>query len=143
MVLLIQRVNWAKVEVEGRIVGEIGKGLLVYVGFEREDSEEVVQWGVEKILGVKVFGERWERSVVEEGGEVLLISNFTLPGRLKGKKFNFSRSLEFNRAQELFHLLGEKLSSQVNCKMGLFGAMMEVSSSVDGPVNLILRRGEG
>jgi D-Tyr-tRNAtyr deacylase len=62
---------------------------------------------------------------------------------LKGKKFNFSRSLEFNRARELFHLLGEKLSSQVNCKMGLFGAMMEVSSSVDGPVNLILRRGEG
>ena len=141
MKLLIQRVGMGEVRVEGKVVGRIGKGLLIYVGFEKGDTPQLVEEIVERVVNLKIFGERWERSVLEEGGEVLLISNFTLPGRPKGKKFNFSRSLDFEKAKQLYHFMAEKFGEYLNCQTGQFGAMMEVESLNDGPVNLLLEKG--
>ncbi|MGA2052209.1 MAG: D-aminoacyl-tRNA deacylase [Opitutales bacterium] len=141
---VIQRVKEASVAVEGRVVGAIGPGLLVFAGIESEDGEEDIAWLANKLPALRVFEDeagRMNRSLGEVGGGVLLISQFTLYGSLrKGTRPSFNRAAppEFARAffEKFHHALEAALGKLV--PTGVFGAMMEIRAAHDGPVTLML-----
>jgi D-aminoacyl-tRNA deacylase len=141
---VIQRVKEASVAVEGKVVGAIGVGLLVFVGIESADGEEDLVWLANKLPALRVFEDekgRMNRSLAETGGGILLISQFTLYGSLrKGTRPSFNRAAapEFARAfYERFHRVLEVALGQP-VPTGMFGAMMEICAAHDGPVTLML-----
>ncbi|KAI6217759.1 D-aminoacyl-tRNA deacylase [Aphelenchoides fujianensis] len=97
MRFVIQRVTRAAVAVDGQLISEIGRGICVLVGICREDTDEDVEWGVRKLLNLRLFdnpnGKRWNKSVVDCGLEILCVSQFTLHSVLKGNKLDFHRSM--------------------------------------------------
>lgn len=148
MRVVVQRVKSSQVEVAGIIVGKIGRGLNLLVGISDTDTEAELDWMVRKCLDLRLFpgtdtnGDRWEKSVVEIGGELLVISQFTLYGDCrKGRRPSFTRSAAPDTAKQLYELFVEKLrQSGLRVETGQFGAMMQVSIENDGPVTLLLER---
>lgn len=143
MRLIVQRVNEARVIIKGEIVGEIGRGLLVYVGVGKEDTGEDVEYLIEKVLHLRIFpdeGEKFNLSLMDVGGALLVISQFTLWGDCrKGRRPSFSESAPAEKAQPLYELFVEKGRQKgVPTACGRFQEMMEVHSINDGPVTLIL-----
>jgi len=142
MRVLIQRVREAKVTVEGFTVGKIGCGLLVFAGFEADDGEEDIQWICGKIHQIRLFNDAegvMNLSLNQVGGEVLLISQFTLHASTrKGNRPSYIRAARPEIAKPLYDhmaaVLSQLLEKQV--EMGVFGAMMEVSLMNDGPVTI-------
>jgi D-aminoacyl-tRNA deacylase len=141
--VVVQRVSHAAVEVEGRRIGQIGLGLVVLVGFRDGDDAAALKWMAGKIAGLRLFedaDEKMNLSVLEVGGEVLLVPQFTLYGDCrKGRRPGFSDALApgpatclFDQFAALFAPLG--LPPQT----GVFGAHMRVSLLNDGPVTLII-----
>jgi D-aminoacyl-tRNA deacylase len=141
---VIQRVGKAKVEVEGRIVGKIGKGILVYVGIEKGDTEKETAYVAEKILNLRIFpdGEnKMNLSVKDIGGEILSISQFTLASYIKkGRRPDFTNAEEPGKAEVLYEKFNEALSMEIKVEKGEFGAMMEIESVNDGPVTFIIEK---
>lgn len=138
-----QRVKSARVMVEGKTVGSIGPGLLVYVGVEKGDGAEDVGYMARKLAGLRIFedGEgRMNLSVGEAGGAVLLISQFTLHGDArKGRRPSFTGAEAPERAKGLFAALAEEVSGAgLAVQEGVFQAHMEVESVNDGPVTMLL-----
>lgn len=146
MRVIIQRVQSSKVEIEGTVVGEIGRGLNLLVGIGSSDTETEVDWMVRKCLDLRLFpGEnsnRWDYSVQEIQGDILVISQFTLYGDCrKGRRPSFSDSATPDSAQFFYELFVSKLKdSGLYIATGEFGANMQVSIDNDGPVTLILER---
>ena len=146
MITLIQRVKQAKVTVESKTVGEIGYGLLLYIGFEDGDNLEKIQWSVNKIINLRMFSDeagKMNRSLTEINGSLLVISNFTLPANLNesGRRPSFSKSAKPEIAESLYNQFTEECKKQnIKTKSGKFGAMMDIESVADGPVNFILER---
>lgn len=146
MRVVIQRVQSSKVEIQGKVTGEIGRGLNLLVGIGASDTEAEVDWMVRKCLDVRLFpGEnshRWDYSVQEIQGEILVISQFTLYGDCrKGRRPSFSNSATPDTAQFLYDQFVSKLKeSGLHIATGEFGANMQVSIDNDGPVTLILER---
>jgi D-tyrosyl-tRNA(Tyr) deacylase len=145
MILVIQRVSRASVRVGGATVGAIGKGLLVLAAAERGDSPAELEWCARKIAGVRVFPDengKMNLSVAEAGGEVLLVSQFTLAGHLKkGTRPSFSSAAPPEEARRMLdRLAGLVRERGLRVETGVFGAMMEVELVNDGPVTLVLRR---
>lgn len=146
MRVIIQRVQSSKVEIEGTVVAEIGQGLNLLVGISSADTESEVDWMVRKCLDLRLFpGEnsnRWDYSVQEIQGEILVISQFTLYGDCrKGRRPSFSNSAPPDSAQFFYELFVSKLKdSGLYIATGEFGANMQVSIDNDGPVTLILER---
>jgi D-tyrosyl-tRNA(Tyr) deacylase len=141
MRVLIQRVTNASVTVEGRTSGSIGRGLLVFAGISRDDTLADVEYCAEKILGLRVFPDdagKMNRSVVDTGGSVLVISQFTLLGDCrKGRRPSFDRAAPPAQAVPLYHYLLEVLQrGPVPVASGVFQAHMEVRLLNDGPVTL-------
>jgi len=126
------------VTVDGAIVGEIGAGLLVLLGVNREDSEQQADRIAEKLLALRVFpdGEgRMNRSVVDTGGEVLCVSQFTLYGDTrKGTRPSFGQAAPAEIAEPLY----ERVCTKLGAAGGVFGAHMNVSLVNDGPVTLFV-----
>ena len=124
--------------VDGAIVGEIGAGLLVLLGVNREDSEQQADRIAEKLLALRVFpdGEgRMNRSVVDTGGEVLCVSQFTLYGDTrKGTRPSFGQAAPAEIAEPLY----ERVCTKLGAAGGVFGAHMNVSLVNDGPVTLFV-----
>jgi len=142
---VIQRVSRASVEVEGRRVASIGAGLLVLLGVERGDGEEQAAYLAEKIPRLRVFDDgegRMNRSLEEAGGEVLLVSQFTLAGRLeKGRRPSFTDAAPPDEARRLYEDLGERLRRDgVRVSLGRFQERMQVELVNDGPVTFLLER---
>jgi D-tyrosyl-tRNA(Tyr) deacylase len=142
---VIQRVSRASVEVEGRRVASIGAGLLVLLGVERGDSEEQAAYLADKIPRLRVFDDgegRMNRSLEEVGGEVLLVSQFTLAGRLeKGRRPSFTDAAPPAEARRLYEDLGERLRRDgVRVSLGRFQERMQVELVNDGPVTFLLER---
>ncbi len=146
MRLVIQRVSQASVTVEGNEVSRIGRGLLVLVGVERGDGKDAVRFCAEKIAGLRVFEDEDEKmnlSVMDIGGEALLVSQFTLLGDVrKGKRPSFSAAEAPEAADGLYRELCEAVEAfGVPVKRGVFRAHMDVALVNDGPVTVLLDSG--
>jgi D-tyrosyl-tRNA(Tyr) deacylase len=139
---VVQRVKSSKVEVNGELVSEIGFGLNVLLGICQEDTEEDIKFLKDKILNLRIFeeDEKMNKSLLDVGGEMLVVSQFTLYGDCrKGRRPNFMRALGGEKAEVLYlefvkqccDVLGE-------VKTGKFGADMQVFMQNDGPVTLLL-----
>ncbi|BDT15666.1 D-tyrosyl-tRNA(Tyr) deacylase [Limnospira platensis NIES-39] len=148
MRVVIQRVKSSQVTVNGQIVGKINQGLNLLVGISATDTEAEVDWMARKCLDLRLFPDpdnhsgRWDKSVQDIGGELLVVSQFTLYGDCrKGRRPSFDRSAPPEAAEKLYQLFIEKLRiSGLKVATGEFGAMMNVSIENDGPVTLLLER---
>jgi len=140
---VITRVAWARVRVEGAIVGEIGGGICAFVGVGHGDSERDAIWIGDKICQCRCFvdeQDKMNRSLLDGCGSVLAISQFTLYGDLrKGHRPSFSTALDPAPAEQLFVRVCEQMRSRgIAVQTGRFRAHMEVESLNDGPVTLLL-----
>lgn len=142
MRVLLQRVQRASVRVGGAEVSAIGPGLLLLVGVEQADGPEDVTWLATKILSLRLFEDqdgKMNRSILECGGEALLVSQFTLHARVKkGTRPSFERAARPEQAEPLYLALAEALAAGLGKPVptGVFGAMMEVDLVNDGPVTI-------
>ncbi len=147
MRVVIQRVKSSQVTVNGEIIGKIGRGLNLLVGISDRDTEAELDWMARKCLELRLFSEsesdsRWQKSIQEIQGELLVISQFTLYGDCrKGRRPSFDRSANPQIAEDLYNSFISKLQlSGLKVETGQFGAMMEVAIANDGPVTLILEK---
>lgn len=144
MIGLLQRVSEARVSVEGREVGAIGHGLLVFVGVERGDDEKTGARLLDRLLGYRVFGDaegRMNLGLREIGGDLLLVSQFTLAADTKkGARPSFSSAAPPDVGRRLFdHLVAQARAAHPRVETGEFGADMQVALVNDGPVTFWLR----
>ena len=140
---VIQRVSQAKVEVEGEVIGQVGRGLLVYLGVGKGDSDNDAGFMAEKLANLRIFADdagKMNRSVIDVGGAVLLVSNFTLHGDCrKGRRPGFDAAAEPELAEALYEKVADRIAQQgVPVEKGSFGAYMQVTSQNDGPVTFLL-----
>jgi D-tyrosyl-tRNA(Tyr) deacylase len=144
--IVLQRVKNASVTVDGEKISEIGLGLLLLVGVANGDTETEADWLAEKVSGLRVFADdagKMNLSVTATRGEVLAVSQFTLlADTRKGKRPSFIGAAPPGEAEPLFDYFCESLraSGVSSVKTGLFGAMMDVALTNDGPVTLLLER---
>lgn len=143
MRVLLQRVSHASVRVDDACVGEIGPGLLVFLGLDRADDEALARRMLDKVLAYRMFSDadgRMNHSVVQAGGGVLLVSQFTLSADTgKGLRPGFSEALAPDAARPLYDLTLQRLRAMHQpVAAGVFGADMQVSLTNDGPVTFLL-----
>jgi D-aminoacyl-tRNA deacylase len=140
---IVQRVSHAEVSVEGRIVGRIDRGLLVYVGVGADDTREDAHYLADKIRHLRIFSDpdgKMNLDVSQADGAVLIISNFTLlADARKGRRPEFTKAADPAAAGSLYDLLCETLAgSGLMVQKGQFRAMMSVVAANDGPINILL-----
>ena len=140
---VVQRVNRASVKVVGEITGEIGHGLLVLLGVAQEDVEADADYLAEKIAGLRIFEDdagKMNLSVVDIGGALLAVSQFTLFGDVRrGKRPSFDAAARPERARELYeYFVGRIRALGLRCETGRFQAMMDVELVNSGPVTVLL-----
>lgn len=145
---IVQRVNHARLTVEGETVAEIGPGLVVLAGIYADDTERDRTFVAEKTANLRVFQDdvgKMNLSVLDVGGEVLLVPNFTVAGSTrKGRRPSFDRAMAPEQSRSEFDRLAADLASQgVPVKTGVFGAHMHVLLENDGPVTLVIDSREG
>ena len=143
MLSVVQRVKESSVRINQEIVGEIGKGLLVLLGVAKGDSIKDCEYLANKIVNLRIFEDqdgKMNRSLLEAGGEMLVVSQFTLLGDCrKGRRPSFIQAAEPDQATELYeHFVKIAGDRGISVKTGQFRAMMEVALINDGPVTLIL-----
>ena len=144
MRLIIQRVKYANVKVDAKIIGEIGKGLMVLVGIENEDNQQDIDWLVKKLINLRIFNDQkgvMNESLLDQNLEVLLISQFTLfASTKKGNRPSYLRSAKPDVAIPLYNDFINTLSKQVTkpVQSGEFGADMKVELLYDGPVTIFM-----
>jgi len=145
---LVQRVAWAKVEVDGEVVGAIDGGLLVFLGVARFDTEEDRAYLVKKTLGLRIFPNeagKMDRNVIDAGGSLLVVSQFTLYGDVRrGLRPSFDDAMKAEDAERVCEAFVQDARRTIRVETGRFRAHMKVSSLNDGPVTLWLdSRGGG
>lgn len=143
MKVVLQRAKNASVSVSGNIVGNIEKGFVLLVGITHEDTERDAEYLAEKVSGLRVFedeNEKMNLSLQDIGGEILSISQFTLYGDTrKGRRPNFMDAARPEEANKLYEYFNTKLREKgIHVETGMFGAMMDVTFTNDGPVTLII-----
>lgn len=143
MIALMQRVTQAKVEVGGEVVGQIGKGLLVLLGVEKDDDRAKADKLAEKVLNYRVFSDADDKmnlNVQQVAGEVLVVSQFTLVADTqKGLRPSFSKGATPSLANELYEYFTQKCGEKVKVECGRFAADMQVSLVNEGPVTFWLQ----
>ncbi|MGX5686636.1 D-aminoacyl-tRNA deacylase [Chryseobacterium cucumeris] len=143
MKIVIQRVSEASVQVDGKIVGEIGKGLMLLTGIDENDEKADADWLVQKVLNLRIFGDEDDKlnlSVKDISGEILCISQFTLIADYKkGNRPSFIKAAKPDKAVPLFDYFKEEIAkSGLKTESGIFGADMKVSLINDGPVTIVM-----
>ncbi|MCU7615539.1 D-aminoacyl-tRNA deacylase [Chryseobacterium sp. GMJ5] len=143
MKVVIQRVSEASVQVEDKVVGTIGKGFMLLVGIDENDSKTDADWLVQKILHLRIFGDENDKlnlSIKDISGEILCISQFTLIADYKkGNRPSFIKAAKPDCAVPIFDYFKEELAkSGLKTESGIFGADMKVSLINDGPVTIIM-----
>lgn len=146
MRVIIQRVKSSQVTVNDEVIGSIGRGLNLLVGIAETDTEAELDWMARKCLDLRLFpgeaGDKFDRSVLDIQGELLVISQFTLYGDCrKGRRPSFDRAAAPASAEKYYELFVRKLrQSKLKVETGQFGAMMQVLIENDGPVTILLER---
>ena len=140
---VIQRVKYARVSVDGKIIGEIDKGLLVFLGITHEDSMKEVKWLANKTKNLRIFEDEEEKmnlSLEDVKGKILVISQFTLYGNsIKGNRPAFIEAAKPDLARDLYlKFVNELKSFGIEVQEGEFGADMKVELLNDGPVTIII-----
>lgn len=144
MRLVVQRVKYASVKVDGELKGEIGKGFLVLVGLKKGDSDKDLEYCVKKLVGLRVFEDengKMNLSVSDVNGDFLIISQFTLYGDTKkGNRPSFIMAKEPKEANEMYETFIKRVKEDSGRKVekGVFGADMKVELLNDGPVTIII-----
>jgi D-aminoacyl-tRNA deacylase len=143
MRLVVQRVEKASVTVDGKILSEIGKGLLVLFAVHKEDEEAGTKWLANKLVNLRIFSDesgKMNLSVKEVGGEVLVVSQFTLYGTCsKGRRPEFTQSAGGEKAERLYNKFVSEVKEELGrVQTGQFAAHMSLSLVNDGPVTLII-----
>ena len=146
MRVVLQRVRAANVAIEGKVVGEIGLGQVLLVGFKAGDTTDQVEWMADKVVGLRIFQDdagKMNRTLADVDGSILVVSQFTLYGDVrKGRRPSFIDAAPPETAIPLYDHFVERLAA---CRPGRvatgeFGAMMDVSLTNDGPVTLVIDR---
>ncbi|MBA3644614.1 MAG: D-tyrosyl-tRNA(Tyr) deacylase [Gemmatimonadaceae bacterium] len=145
MRVLLQRVSRAEVRVGERVTGKIGRGFALLVGFTHSDSAEQVAWMAEKVSGLRLFADSEDKmnlGLADVGGEVLVVSQFTLYGdAAKGKRPSFIDAARPEIAVPLYEQFVSAIRDKgLTVETGEFGAMMDVELVNDGPVTLLLEK---
>lgn len=143
MRIVVQRSKRASVTVEGQIIGQISKGLVLLVGVTHDDMEEDAVYLAEKIANLRIFEDDQEKmnvSLLDVGGEILSVSQFTLYGDCrKGRRPNFMDAARPEHAEQIYEAFNRHLRTiGISVETGRFGAMMDVELINDGPVTFIL-----
>ena len=143
MKAVVQRVKSASVTVDGEVKGSISQGLMVLVGIGRDDTVKDAEWIADKIVNLRIFETeegKMDKSLLDIGGELLLVSQFTLYGDCrKGRRPSFSDAMEADKARAFFEKFVEIARTKVaRVETGVFQAMMDVALINDGPVTLLL-----
>ncbi len=144
MRVIIQRVSQAKVEIEGEVAGQIGRGFAILLGIEEADGLDDVNWLCGKISKMRIFGDdegKMNRSLMDVHGEVLVISQFTLHASTKkGNRPSFIKSARPDHAIPLYEAFKKEMSQQIEKSVasGRFGAEMQVTLTNDGPVTITM-----
>ncbi len=144
MIAVVQRVSEARVEINGKISGEIGFGSMILLGIEHDDSEEDINWLSRKIVNLRIFDDEngvMNKSLLDTNGDILLVSQFTLHASTKkGNRPSYIKAARPEVAIPLYEKFITALQSDLSkeIKTGEFGAMMQVSLCNDGPVTIII-----
>ncbi len=145
---VVQRVSRCRVNVAGRVTGEIGAGLLVLLGVGKTDNESAADYLADKVLGLRIFEDEAEKmnlSVVDKRGDVLVVSQFTLYGDVRrGKRPSFDNAARPEEARRLYEYFVSKIkASGLRCETGEFQAMMDVELVNAGPVTILVDSEKG
>lgn len=145
MRILIQRVKEAHVDVDRKVVGKIGKGLLVFFGLHKDDTESSIPWLVNKLVGLRVFEDeqgKMNLNVKDIGGEILVVSQFTLYGNcMNGRRPDFVSTMRGEEAEQMYdRFVKEVQDAMGTAQTGQFGANMQVHLVNDGPVTFMIER---
>jgi len=147
MRVLIQRVKEARVTVEEKVVGEIGGGLLLFLGIHKDDREEKIPWLVDKIVNMRIFEDdqgKMNRSIIDAQERILVVSQFTLYGDCeKGRRPSFTETMPPTQARLYYESFAAQLRDKMGAdavEMGSFGSHMEVHLVNNGPVTFLLSR---
>lgn len=142
MKAVVQRVHGAKCAVDGKVVSEIEKGLVVYVGVFDDDTEEDVAKMARKVAGLRVFTDengKLAKSASDVGGSVMVISNFVLAGRVtRGFRPDCTHAAKYDTGKEYYEKLVALVSECLPTVTGVFGAHMEIEVHNDGPINIVI-----
>ncbi|WP_457625976.1 D-aminoacyl-tRNA deacylase [Persephonella sp.] len=146
MIAVVQRVNSSRVEVDGKVVGKIGKGINILLGVVKGDTQEDIDKLLRKIPFLRIFEDdrgKMNLSLIDIKGEALVVSQFTLAGNVKkGRRPSFDDAEEPARAKELYEEFVKRLSEYVPVRTGVFAAHMKVFIENDGPVTFIINSRE-
>ena len=139
---VVQRVDRASVTIDGNVNGKIEKGFMVLMGIDEKDEQKDLDYICDKLMGLRIFEDeegKMNRSIIDAGGSILLISQFTIYGDArKGKRPSFIRAARPEKAIPLYEAAIAKLSEKVHVETGIFGAEMKVELVNDGPVTILL-----
>lgn len=142
MKIVVQRVKRASCTVDGVLVSQIGQGLLAFVGVAAEDTEEDLRKGSAKLAGLRIFENeegKLSLSAADVGGEVMIISNFTLLGRVRrGFRPDCTHAARPEQAKPMYDAFCDAVAEVLPVARGVFGADMQIETVLDGPVNLVI-----
>lgn len=144
MRIVVQRSKEASCTVAGKVIGKISHGLVLLVGFTEGDSKEQIDYLAKKVLNLRIFDDEngiMNKSILDVGGEILSISQFTLYGDAsKGNRPSYIKALNGEEAIKLYDLFNQSLEEQIHVETGKFGAEMEIQLVNDGPITILLER---
>ena len=145
MKVLVQRVTSANVKVNSKVVGEINRGLLLFVGFTQSDTTKEIDYMVDKVINLRIFDDEngvMNKSLLDTGGSILSVSQFTLyADSSKGRRPSYINALNGDKAIVLYDEFNKKLKEKnVKVEPGIFGAYMQVELINDGPITIMLEK---
>ncbi len=142
MKVVIQRVLSSSVEVDNKIVGKINEGLTILVGFSKNDTYEKIDKIVNKIIKLRIFDDNnhiMNKSILDIGGSILSISQFTLYANVKkGNRPSYIDAMKSSEAEKLYDYFNNELSKYIEVKQGIFGSNMKLNIENNGPVTIII-----
>lgn len=142
MRVIIQRSKHSSVSIEEKVVGEINKGLCILVGFTDGDTETDIDYIVKKVVNLRIFDDEngvMNKSILEVGGSILSISQFTLyADTKKGNRPSYIKAMKGENVIKLYELFNQKLKEFVEVETGIFGAEMLVNIENDGPITIMI-----